>query len=803
MWRCSACVSEFDTIKGLFLHLKLIHSLSADSTYCCHQNNCNRKYSNAKSFRKHLGTHSSEEPQMQNITSTLSDIHVDVITPAQAVPGTLNIPEKSLTYNSNQEILNTSLENLATWLYGHSELNRKTANDILVRITQHVTEPIGSILSKQVLPFAETSVKSCLDDISKLCKNPFNNMTEHNILKYLKDKGHFVYPRTFVIDDSINIGQRNSTVRLIPKQRTGFILPLAKALKQFFEKPGVLKVVTDYMQELILDTSSSISNIIQSDYWKEKIRENLGSKDVIIPLYIYFDDFECGNALGSHAGSQSIAATYCQIACLPPQYSAMLENIFVAMLHYSSDKSFGNGTIFRELVKDLNHLDREGVIIKSPNGPVKLYFKLALILGDNLGLNTALGFSKSFSSNYYCRICKAHKSSMITESKQNDQLLRTRENYENDVHLNDPRNTGIREECVFNSITSFHVVENLSVDIMHDIFEGVCHYDLSHIILYYIEKVKIFDLNTINNRIQIFNYLPRRNVPGKIKREHLINRRLHTSASEMITLIYYLPILAGDLVPNDDVVWNFLLVLVQIVETVLDRSFSEESICRLESLIAEHHIEYVNLFKDNLKPKHHFMIHYPHIMRKLGPLRNLWCMRFEAKHRVLKNIANNTSSRKNLPYTLMVKEQLNVASRIQNGQKLKKKYKIGKVIQSDFVNINDILKRTPHISVENKVEWVEYNSIKFAINNIITLTPSSGYEFYMVKAILNLRSGEVLLLCAKLSCVGFNEHLRSYQINVVEFGHDLSVIDVSAIIVFPCTPHTLSNGDTYCRVRYI
>lgn len=231
----------------------------------------------------------------------------------------------------------------------------------------------------------------------------------------------------------------------------------------------------------------------------------------------------------------------------------------------------------------------------------------------------------------------------------------------------------------------------------------------------------------------------------------------------MITLIYYLPLLAGDLVPKDDVVWNFLLVFVKIVEIVLERSVSEESTCHLESFIAEHHIEYVNLFKDNLKPKHHFMIHYPHIMRKLGPLRNLWCMRFEAKHRVLKNIANKTSSRKNLPYTLMVKEQLNVASRIQNRRRLKKTFKIGKVIQSDLANINDILNCAPHVSVENKVEWVEYNSIKFAINNIITLTPSSEYEFYIVKAILHLTSNEVLLLCAKLSCLGLNEHLRSIK----------------------------------------
>lgn len=40
---------------------------------------------------------------------------------------------------------------------------------------------------------------------------------------------------------------------------------------------------------------------------------------------------------------------------------------------------------------------------------------------------------------------------------------------------------------------------------MHDIFEGVCHYDLCKIILYYIDT-NIFDLETLNNRMCLFDY---------------------------------------------------------------------------------------------------------------------------------------------------------------------------------------------------------------------------------------------------------------------------------------------------------
>lgn len=60
---------------------------------------------------------------------------------------------------------------------------------------------------------------------------------------------------------------------------------------------------------------------------------------------------------------------------------------------------------------------------------------------------------------------------------ENKSTLRTQVNYEEDITLNLSL-TGIKEICIFNSTPSFHVINNLSVDIMHDIFEGILHYDL-------------------------------------------------------------------------------------------------------------------------------------------------------------------------------------------------------------------------------------------------------------------------------------------------------------------------------------
>lgn len=62
---------------------------------------------------------------------------------------------------------------------------------------------------------------------------------------------------------------------------------------------------------------------------------------------------------------------------------------------------------------------------------------------------------------------------MATEDKNS---LRNKVNYYENVAQNDLKQTGISENSIFNSINSFHVVDNFSVDIMHDIFEGVANY---------------------------------------------------------------------------------------------------------------------------------------------------------------------------------------------------------------------------------------------------------------------------------------------------------------------------------------
>lgn len=116
----------------------------------------------------------------------------------------------------------------------------------------------------------------------------------------------------------------------------------------------------------------------------------------------------------------------------------------------------------------------------------KNYFMLGLIIGDNLGLHEKLGFATSFRANYNCIFCKTHRNVMEKMTEEDPLTLRNMEEYEKDVLNIDTSSSGIKKESIFNKLPSFHVTTNHSVDIMHDIFEGICHYDLAAIFNYFL-----------------------------------------------------------------------------------------------------------------------------------------------------------------------------------------------------------------------------------------------------------------------------------------------------------------------------
>lgn len=156
-----------------------------------------------------------------------------------------------------------------------------------------------------------------------------------------------------------------------------------------------------------------------------------------------------------------------------------MKKIFLVALFRASDLNDANITydsFFSPIISELKFLENTGIIV---NGQT-IYGTLTSLSHDNLGANQMLGFVSSFRSTNFCRICLMTKSDTEVSTIENVELLRTIENYNetiNEIETTDDANLnnikGIKTKCVFNELNHFNIIDNCSVDPMHDILEGV------------------------------------------------------------------------------------------------------------------------------------------------------------------------------------------------------------------------------------------------------------------------------------------------------------------------------------------
>lgn len=109
---------------------------------------------------------------------------------------------------------------------------------------------------------------------------------------------------------------------------------------------------------------------------------------------------------------------------------------------------------------------------------------------------------------------------------ENELLLRTSENYEEDCsNLNSDDNNmhRIKFKSVINDLKYFKFYDCISVDIMHDILEGVAQLQIKLFLKALVEERK--SLQVVNSRIHSFNYglieMPKK--PSKITLEKVGN----------------------------------------------------------------------------------------------------------------------------------------------------------------------------------------------------------------------------------------------------------------------------------------
>lgn len=509
------------------------------------------------------------------------------------------------------------------------------------------------------------------------------------------------------------------------------------------------------------------SDFLHGNLWRQKCQAFKEADKIAIPFFLYIDDSEVNNPLGSHVNP--ITFIYYSFPTITNS------EIFLAGAIQGHDyKQYGNEKCLRDLVEDIKLLEENGISIQTSDGEKNVHFVLALFLGDNLGLNTVLGFTSSFNHNYFCRFCKAIKSSTHTLCAENPNLLRNIHNYDEDVAVIDINSTGIKEVSILNEINSFHVTSNFAVCIMHDIFEGVCHYDMCHIITHCI-KTGYFSLDTLNIRKGMFNYgeIEIDNLSPSIEIENLNKFHLKMTAREMMSFIHLFSLMVGDLVPEDDHVWLFFLDLLEIIDILLSYEISHASAIRLKFLIERHHKNYTRFFDDTLKPKHHLMLHYYNIILQSGLPRYYWAFRFEAKHREPKAYARNITSRRNICVSIAKKYQLNFANYLFQPEKPTYSVQSQHLMFSeheeylhDFCTRNNFSSDKVRCYFECMYLSKKYKRGCFVSQCLDEVCSENALIFRIDEVIVFDECDVVHLICKRINVVKYHKYFASYAVDI-------------------------------------
>lgn len=408
-------------------------------------------------------------------------------------------------------------------------------------------------------------------------------------------------------------------------------------------------------------------------------------------------------------------------------------------------------------------------------------------------MNSTLGFTESFSATRYCRFCYADKSICECLSVERLDLIRKIENYERDVKLNNMKLTGLKESCIFHKFEWFHVYVNLTVDVMHDLFEGICSYTLSRIIDWLI-KQGIIDLETLNNRIKsfLFNDTEKKNRPMPVLQQYSkkgeIKIKLKQSSAEMLCLTRYFGLIVGDKIINPGPHWELYGYLRSLVGLLSKPEMSEDEIDLVQYFAEKHNSLYFELF-GKLKPKMHLLLHYPRVIRANGPVIHYSSLKFERQNKTMKDFIIGTSSNVQLPFTMATRNQLNFCHKLMFSSWTSPEIELGP--------LNDKNPDENFLTFRNVIIW---NKTYSPGTICVTRYTSDGPVFGKIIKI-SLRDETAVLEIKEFTTLFFSTHYQAYRV-IIEEEVEVVPVKVSLIPKLPPCLHAKIFEEDYVATRY-
>lgn len=798
MATCHDCKKLFPTVNSVVHHMRMFCKKSSKSeVYSCGEAGCFRNFSSTNSLRKHLS-------HFHKVPTSEGDLSKDVVSSPMKVVLPSLVDDNTVPKSPNTSFSSSFSEKFAQTVssfYINPSVPRNQVQNFTAKLIDFV-EYLTMEVRQKLMPCFEDYLPPELEQLFRSYSSALSSFdSEYKRLKVFESIGVYVPPEQHCVGYRQEVKGRPKTIT--SSSNSIQIISLRKVFQNFFSLPNILRETVENMNRG--DTGETLCNILQGSAWKNMKALFLETEGVIhIPIVLYYDDFEVNNPLGSHASIHKLGALYVSIPVLPKKYASLLNCIFMFSLFHASDRrEFGNKVIFEKPIEHLNGLSSEGVSISTEYFSGTLKFHVVCFTGDNLGLNGVLGFVESFSANHCCRICSTSKEQMTVLDREDLSLMRNIENYERDLLINDISKTGIKERCVWLKLRGFDLFHHVAVDYLHDFLEGCCRYVMHYVITSLICSNN-FGLGFLQTRIRSFDYGPdSSSSPMNALQGEGSSIKIKSSASEMANLVRYFTVIIGEHVLEDNETWSLYLMLREILDNLLRHRFYEDNVIYLSSLIEGFINKYSDVTKDNIKPKFHFLTHYPQMIMKFGNLGQICTYRFEAKHRTSKLYANSVSTRINICKSIAIRNQL-----VQQNIFLKntgfETFTTGKkkaLSEAEKVEVQKHFRMD--ISSLFSVKWFKLDGIRIEEMSILILElcPVTSNPIFVktVDIWVDSITNKVYFSGLEYETICFNDHFSSYMVKNTSIRKHFRLCDLHSMI--PQTISLLSDGTCFITLR--
>lgn len=632
-----------------------------------------------------------------------------------------------------------------------------------------------------------------ITDTVRSIGSPFTGLdTNYRQVSYIKKNLNFVNYREEVLGSKIKRVRKKNKRVLVTKEECFIYIPFLDSLAQLFSNKRIAKLI--FKKPYHSDTEI-FYDICDGEFFKnDTLFKN--HEDALIIL-IYHDALEVCNPLGSHAGVHKLDMFYYTLGNLNPKFRSKRCAIrLLGIVNSKLVKKYGYNAILKPMIRDIKKLEN-GESMHVAGKERKVFGKVVSCAGDTEGQHEWGGFKVGVGFAFQkCRHCQCQFEAMQEKFYEEDFILRTKETHErhcqeiasapNDAVKNDLTTSyGINYKSSLCDLHNFDITIQLPQDIMHTLLEGVVQYELRHILLHYIDAGQ-FTLQQLNASIGNleYGYSEVSDKPGPLKETVFRGDegyKLKYNASQARLFLRLLPFILSSLVDKDDGFYSLLTELISIVHFIFSPVISADTIGILRELIAQHLHQFKEKFPNvNIIPKQHYLIHFPNMIRQLGPLIRHSCFGFESAHNYFKEIARKQNF-KNLPKSLAERCQLNECGNFGDPDEkgsshplfsTERNYGVltlaNESSKESFRSQLDTFGMLPGVHLEHlyRTTWVMWCGTKFCKNGVVACEVDETFMlpvFGKIKEIWII-SDFIYFECVLLDTITFSEDYQAYYV---------------------------------------